>query len=251
MSILDIDKFDATPLQREPCDYIVVPEFVKREALAKLNADFPSIARAGNFPLEGLSYGPGFQSIIDEMQGPEVRRHFSAKFGMGLESFPTQITIRRYMSPLDGNIHNDSRAKKITVLIYFNETWTQKGGQLRITRAIDTMDDYYVEVPPVLGALIAFRRNEHSFHGFPSAEGERRTLQMYWVDPKRLNKKKSTGLVKAFHKVIKRTFGKAKAEAYSVFSITIVTVLRSLSEPFSVILRTEWSELNVFTKTVH
>jgi Rps23 Pro-64 3,4-dihydroxylase Tpa1-like proline 4-hydroxylase len=114
------------------------------------------------------------------------------------------------MSALDGNIHNDSRSKKITVLIYFNDTWTQKGGQLRINKAIDKMDDYYVEVPPVRGNLIAFRRNDHSFHGFPSAEGERRTLQMYWVEPERLSKKKATGLRKALNKIYRRTIGKKK-----------------------------------------
>ena len=76
------------------------------------------------------------------------------------------MTIRKFMSSLDGNIHDDSRSKKITVLIYFNNEWNQKGGQLRINRSIDEMDDYFVEVPPVRGNLIAFRRNERSFHGF-------------------------------------------------------------------------------------
>lgn len=207
MSMLNLAKFDATPLQTEPCDYIVVPEFVHSEALEGLNRDFPPIPNAGNFPLEELTYGPKFKALIDEMTGPEVRKHFAAKFGMDLEPYPTQMTIRKFMSSLDGNIHNDSRSKKITVLIYFNDEWKQKGGQLRINRSIDKMDDYYVEVPPVRGNLIAFKRNERSFHGFPPAEGERRTLQMYWVEPKRLDKKKATGIRKALHKIFKRTFG--------------------------------------------
>ena len=206
--MLNLAKFDLTALQTEPCDHIVVPEFVVPGALDSLNKDFPSIVKPGNFPLEELSYGPQFKALIDELTGPEVRKHFAAKFGMGLDAYPTQVSVRKFMSSLDGNIHNDSRSKMITVLIYFNEEWKQAGGQLRITHAIDKMDDYYVEVPPVRGNLIAFRRNDRSFHGFPPAQGERRSLQMYWVEPKRLNRKKATGIRKALHKIYKRTFGK-------------------------------------------
>jgi hypothetical protein len=208
MSMLNLAKFDATPLQTEPCDYLIVPGFVRPEALAGLNADFPVIDAAGNFPFEDLSCGPRFQALVDELTGPDVRRHFAAKFGMDLDAFPTQVTIRKHMSRLDGRIHNDSRSKKITVLIYFNEQWTQPGGQLRLNKGLDRMDDYYVEVPPVCGNLIAFRRNEHSFHGFPSASGERRTLQMYWVDPQRLQRKKATGLRKIIHKLVRRAIKK-------------------------------------------
>lgn len=154
------------------------------------------------------SCGPRFKALVDEMTGPDVRRHFAAKFGMDLDAFPTQVAIRKHMSMLDGRIHNDSRSKKITVLIYFNEQWTQPGGQLRLNKGLDRMDDYYVEVPPVGGNLIAFRRNEHSFHGFPAASGARRTLQMYWVDPQRLQSKKATGLRKIIHKLVRRAIKK-------------------------------------------
>lgn len=205
MSALDFKKFDATPLQTEPCNYIVVPEFVTPEALKGINEDFPDIKDPGNFPLDDIKYGPRFKALMEELTGPEMRKHFAAKFGMDLDQFPTQMTARRFMATWDGNIHNDSRSKKITVLIYFNDEWTQKGGQLRITRTATDMDDYFVEVPPVRGTLIAFQRNERSFHGFPSGQGERRSIQMYWVDPKRELKKKATG----FRQVIRKAFQRA------------------------------------------
>jgi hypothetical protein len=47
-----------------------------------------------------------------------------------------------------------------------------------------------VEVPPVNGAMLAFRRNEKSFHGFPEYIGERRSVQFYWVKPKRAERRK-------------------------------------------------------------
>src|SRR5262249_47949837 len=120
---------------------------------------------------------------------------------------PTQMTVRRHMASWDGNIHNDSRSKKITVLIYFNDEWNQKGGQLRLTRSADNMDDYYLEIPPVRGTLFAFRRNERSFHGFPPGEGERRSIQMYWVDPKRELKKKASGFRQVVRKAFQRAIG--------------------------------------------
>ena len=58
-------------------------------------------------------------------------------------------------------------------------------GQLRIVRNPDDVEDYFVQIPPVEGNLICFRRNEHSFHGFPAYVGERRSIQFYWVKPKR------------------------------------------------------------------
>jgi len=207
VKLFDFEKFDATPLQRTPCDYVVVPEFVLPEALARINADFPMLKEPGNFPLDGLDFGPGFQAFVDAMMGPEVKRHFAAKFDYDLGSFPTQMTVRRLMSPHDGNIHNDSRSKKITVLVYFNNEWHQKGGQLRLTKNATDMDDYYVEVPPVRGTLFAFRRNDYSFHGFPRGEGERRSIQMYWVEPKRLDKTKPTGWKKIARKTVRKVLG--------------------------------------------
>lgn len=207
MSALDFKKFDATPLQKEPCNYIYVPEFIKPEALKGINEDFPEIAEPGNFPLDDIKYGARFKALMDELMGPEMRKHFAEKFGMDLEAFPTQMTCRRYMASWDGNIHNDSRGKKITVLIYFNEEWTQKGGQLRITRSENDIDDYYVEVPPVRGNLLAFQRNDRSFHGFPPGTGERRSIQMYWVDPKRKIKKKATGFRQVVRKALLKAVG--------------------------------------------
>lgn len=207
MKLFDFNKFDAAPLQKVPCDYVLVPEFVRPGALQKINADFPMIEEPGNFPLDDLNYGPTFQAFVDGMMGPEVKRHFAAKFGFNLDPYPTQMTVRGRMSAHDGNIHNDSRSKKITVLVYFNNEWHQKGGQLRLTRNATDMDDYYVEVPPVRGTLFAFRRNEYSYHGFPRGEGERRSIQMYWVEPKRLEKTKPTGWMKIARKTVRRGLG--------------------------------------------
>ena len=206
MALFDFEKFAAVPLQHDPCPYLVVPGFVKPEALERINADYPNIDKPGNFPLDGWDCGPAFQQFIDEMQGPEMRRFFSEKFGMDLEQYPTQMTIRKFAAADDGYIHNDSVTKKITVLVYLNGTWDQSGGRLRILRSEKNMDDYAVEVNPCGGTMLAFRRNERSFHGFNPCNGERRTVQMYWVDPKRTTRrrKKKRGPVAKFIKRLLR-----------------------------------------------
>jgi SM-20-related protein len=183
--MLDFERFDAVPMQSEPCPYLVVPHFVRPDAMAKINADYPAIAEPGNFPLEGLVYGPAFAAFVDELTGVEMKRHFAAKFAMDLDPYPTQMTVRRLVLRDDGHIHNDSVLKKITILIYLNLAWDQEGGRLRILRSERDIDDYAVEVEPCGGTLLAFRRNLHSFHGFKPCQGERRTLQMYWVEPRR------------------------------------------------------------------
>lgn len=209
MPFLHFEKFKTVPLQHEPCPFLVVPEFVKPEALEKINNDYPNIAEPGNFPLDGLHFGPAFQQFVEEMQGPEMRRFFSEKFRMNLNSYPTQMTIRRYASSDDGHIHNDSVMKKITVLVYLNRTWNQEGGRLRILRSHTNLDDYAVEVNPCGGTMLAFSRNERSFHGFHPCSGERRTVQMYWVEPKRATRgeKKKRGPVAKFVKRLLRKRG--------------------------------------------
>jgi hypothetical protein len=207
MSLLDYDKFKATPLQKAQCDYIIVPEFVRPDVLKEINSDFPAITQPGNFHVDTHKYGPRFQAFIDELTSPEMRRMFGAKFGFDLETYPPQVTVRKFMAGTDGNIHNDSRSKKVTVLIYFNEEWHQKAGQLRLTRTEADVDDYYAEVAPVRGNLLAFRRNDRSWHGFPGGTGERRSIQMCYIDPKREGKRKPTGIVKVVRKAFRKAVG--------------------------------------------
>jgi SM-20-related protein len=185
MAILDFEALDRAPLQKDPCDFVVVPQFVKREALAEVNRDYPEIEVPGNFPLEELHYGRTFSALLEELQSPLTREKFAGKFGVDLDEHPLQITVRRYSEESDGNVHNDSKMKVVTALIYFNEEWPHAGGRLRLVRSPNNIDDYAAEVAPQGGTLLAFRRNEHSYHGFVPCVGERRSLQMYWVSPKR------------------------------------------------------------------
>jgi hypothetical protein len=181
MDGLDFTAFRATPLTREPFPFLVIPEFIKPRARAAINADYPRIDSPGSFPVAGLTYGPGFQRLLDELRGPEFQAACEEKFGIDLAGRSTLITVRGRCGTRDGNIHTDAVSKIITVLLYMNPTWEQAGGRLRLLRSPHDIEDVLVEVPPTEGTLVAFRRTDNSYHGHKQFIGPRRVVQFNWV----------------------------------------------------------------------
>src|SRR5215471_12471378 len=178
---LDMAAFRATPRASEPFEYLVVPGFVRSDACARINADYPKISERGSFPVAQLSYGLAFQEFLDELESDEFRVAFEEKFGIDLAGRPSTITVRGQCSPKDGQIHTDSKSKIITVLIYLNPAWEHPGGRLRLLNSAADLDDLIVEVPPAEGTLLAFKRAENSWHGHKPFAGERRVIQFNWV----------------------------------------------------------------------
>ena len=181
MQIFDLETFRATPLTRDPYEYLVVPGFVSAEALEKINADYPKIEHAGSFPLNHLEFGPAFQAMIDALESEEFRKAFEEKFQLDLSKRPTTITVRGRCDTHDGKIHHDSASKIITVLLYTNPAWDDSGGRLRVLRSRDSIEDVATEAPAAGGALVAFLRSDHSWHGHLPFIGERRVIQFNWV----------------------------------------------------------------------
>jgi hypothetical protein len=181
LSTLDLEKFRTTPLTREPFDFLVVPEFVRTEARAAIDNDYPEVGRAGSFPLRDVSYGPAFAKLIEEMRSAEFRKAFEEKFSIDLVNRPDMITVRGRCSEKDGKIHTDSETKIITILLYMNSAWESSGGRLRLLRSGTNLDDVVLEVPPTEGTLLAFRRGHNSWHGHKPFSGPRRVIQFNWV----------------------------------------------------------------------
>jgi hypothetical protein len=182
MSLINIDALRATPLITDPFDYLVVPGFVGADALAQANRDYPAIDTAANHALENLSYGRTFEALIEELRGPELAAALGEKFDMELATLPTTVTVRKFCERTDGNIHTDHKSKVITVLVYFNEQWDHQEGQLRLLRSKDDIENYAAQVPPLGGSMIAFRRTDHSWHGHTRFVGERRMVQINYLD---------------------------------------------------------------------
>src|SRR5262245_44165172 len=181
MAALDFAAFRATALCRQPFEYLIVPGFVKPDAHTAINADFPPIERPGSYPLRQLRFGPAFKALVSELNGEEMRRAFQEKFHIDLTGRPTIITVRGRCHEKDGQIHTDTASKIITVLIYLNPSWEDSGGRLRLLRSTHDLEDVLVEVPPVEGTLLAFRRSDNSWHGHKSFAGERRVIQFNWI----------------------------------------------------------------------
>jgi SM-20-related protein len=183
--IFDLEALSAAPLEREPFEHLVLREFVKPDALCRINSDYPRIMQTGSFPLGSVKFGPGFQAMVNALESEEFRKAFEEKFGVDLTGRPSTITVRGRCGARDGKIHNDSTSKIITVLLYLNPDWDDAGGRLRLLRSRDDIDDVAVEVPPSDGTLVAFLRSERSWHGHLPFEGERRVIQFNWVNDSR------------------------------------------------------------------
>jgi hypothetical protein len=182
MSLIKLDKLRSAELQTDPFDFMVVPDFLSRESLAQVNADYPAIDTAANHALENLRYGAAFGRLMEEIEGREFAVILGERFNMDLASLPTTITVRKFCERTDGNIHTDHKSKVITVLVYFNESWEHEEGQLRMLRSKDDIEDYAAQVKPLGGTLLAFRRTDHSWHGHTRFVGERRMIQMNYLD---------------------------------------------------------------------
>jgi hypothetical protein len=184
--MLHLDKLAATPLKRDPYDYLVLPGFIDRSVVDAINQDYPRIPSAGNKDYASYDHGPAFDAFISELTGPAMRRVLEKKFKVDLSDSTTTVTVRTFSELSDGNIHTDHWSKIVTILVYFNDNWEGDGGQLRILRSKDDIDDYAAQIPPLAGSLMAFRRCDHSFHGYPRYKGPRRMVQMSWNRPSRI-----------------------------------------------------------------
>jgi SM-20-related protein len=182
MSLVNLNALREVPLQSDPFDFMVVPGFLSPEVLSRVNADYPQIDSAANHPLENLQSGPAFEALMEEMQGQDFATVLGERFDMDLASLPTTVTVRKFCERTDGNIHTDHKSKVITVLVYFNENWDHEDGQLRMLRSKGDIEDYVAQVPPLGGTLLAFRRTDHSWHGHTQFVGERRMVQVNYLD---------------------------------------------------------------------
>ena len=180
-SMLNLTALQETPLQRDPFEHVVVPDFVPAEALQRVMEDFPAVNGGGSYPLQALQGGAAFTALTETLQGDEMTAAISEKFDISLDGRPTMITVRGQCRPSDGQIHTDSSGKLVTVLLYLNESWDTGGGRLRLLRSPDDLDDFAVEVPPAGGTMLAFRCTENAWHGHKSFEGMRRSIQLNWV----------------------------------------------------------------------
>ena len=153
LRFMDLEAFKATPLTRAPSNSSLCRISSKSEACAAINRDYPKINESGSFPAAQLTFGPAFQTLLDELASDEFRAAFAEKFDVDLTGRPHTITVRGRCSPRDGRIHTDTKSKILTILIYMNPEWEHAGGRLRLLKSNEGLDDPIMEVPPAAGTL--------------------------------------------------------------------------------------------------
>lgn len=168
----------------EPFTHIVVPHFIRKDDLPRLFASLPVIGSGGSFPPQSLKLSPLVQALVQEMEGPELRRIIAQKLDLDLESAPSMLTIRGRTREKDGRIHTDSTAKRVTILLYLNPAgpdWEKQEGCLRLLRSPHDIEDYAKEVRPVDGTLLVFPNGPTTWHGHKQFVGSRYTIQLNYM----------------------------------------------------------------------
>jgi len=180
--MLKLDTLRATPIERDPFDYVIVRNFVEREKLRDVLADYPDVPGPGSHPPAGLKISGHFKKLMDELLDGPFRKIVEEKFDIDLAGRPTMYTVRGFCRARDGKIHTDSKTKLITVLLYMNDdSWESSTGRLRILRNGDDLENFTDEVEPSGGTLLVFKRSDNSWHGHHPFEGKRRAIQLNWV----------------------------------------------------------------------
>ncbi|MBC7800750.1 MAG: 2OG-Fe(II) oxygenase [Gemmatimonadaceae bacterium] len=176
--------FDATPVNKDPFEHVIVQRFVPAAVLADVVAGLPALSKGGSFPTDGLRLDGAAAALTSELEGPRFRSAVASKFGLSLDDAPTMMTLRGQSREKDGRIHCDSLAKRVTVLLYLNpdtEAWARQDGCLRLLRGPDDLEDYAVEVPPVNGTLLVFPNGPTTWHGHKQFVGRRYVIQLNWM----------------------------------------------------------------------
>lgn len=203
---LNLPAIAEASVSTNPYPHFVVDQSILTDKIAGVLQDFPAIDKGGSFPLDQLQYGPQMNALVEELDSPEFRRLIEQKLDIDLTGRPMTVTARGYSRAKDGRIHTDSKSKLITVLIYLNEGWNAPTGRLRVLKNGQDMDDYVDEIPPTAGKLFAFKVTPDCWHGYPSFEGRRQSIQVNFVADEKAYSKHQTR--HGFTAKIKSLFGK-------------------------------------------
>ncbi len=180
-SVLNFEALANAKTETKPYPFFVVEQSIADNQTQNFIQDFPTKDAGGSFILEDTQYGATTDKLLAELNSPQFREIIEQKLDMDLTGRPMVVTIRGFSRARDGKIHTDSKTKLATVLIYMNPDWDAPTGNLRVLNNATDMDDYVAEVPPTVGKLFAFKVTDNCWHGYPSFEGTRRSIQINFV----------------------------------------------------------------------
>ena len=189
MEYIDLAALENAKVIETPFPYLIVPNFIKPEQIDVLRSSYPKIDKGGGFPLSFLSYDGKFKQVLSEIQSPEVASLVKKKLAINLNPSLTITTVRGFCRKKDGQIHLDNKNKLATALIYFNKEWHEPGGRLRLLRSPHDLNDFATEILPINGTLLIFRNQPNAWHGHAQFEGQRRVIQLSWINSSFITKR--------------------------------------------------------------
>lgn len=185
------------PRDDAPFPFVLAHGTLDPAAADRLRTDFPRYRGAGFFPHDVADCGPSINALVADVTAPafadELGRHIDVD---RLSQYPVLVTLCRALNRRHGTIHTDSRSKIATALVYLAADWpATSDGCLRFLANDHDIDAVVApELRPVYGALAAFKRSDHSFHGHLPFEGERPVIQIAWlVDAQERDRKTRRG----------------------------------------------------------
>lgn len=180
--MLNLSALAASPAFAEPFPFFTAQNALDAAAVTAVGKAFPAVPGPGIFPLSELEFGGAFADLIADIESAELEALVGEKLGVALTGLPLMITVRGFCRARDGRIHNDSKDKIATCLLYLNEAgWNAGGGRLRLLRDGKNLDNVIAEIAPDGGNFVAFRRTDNSWHGHASYEGPRRYIMFNWL----------------------------------------------------------------------
>lgn len=180
-SMLDLDRIRSAPVNSAPYPYFVVPDAIRAMEAAETAKAFPHIDRPGAIDVDETEFGPSFGTLLDELRGDQFRQLIAEKLDIDLDGRDIAINVRGQIRVTDGNIHTDTPAKLVTVLLYFNPRGEADATSLRILKNGTDLDDYVEEVRPDLGTMLVFKVTPDCWHGHKPVVGQRRSLQLNYL----------------------------------------------------------------------
>lgn len=180
-NVFKLDTLANAALKTDPYPFFTVDRAIDEDKVGDIINAFPAINDGGSYNIDDVDMHPTFKSLIDSIDTPSFRRIICDKFDVKVMDLPMMITLRGYSRKKDGRIHTDSKTKVATILIYLNHEWSAETGRLRVLRGEDDMNDYVEEIAPGPGSLMAFKVTDNCWHGYPSFEGKRQSIQINFL----------------------------------------------------------------------
>jgi len=168
----------------QPFPFVVARNVLDPNLSPLINNDFPKDTGAGYLPYDADECGYYFNQAVAAMVSPEFADQLGDYLGVEkLSQYPTYVSISKRLNKRHGRIHTDGHSKIATALLYLNNQWADtSNGCLRFLTKIDDFDSNIVpEIEPLFGTLAAFKRTDCSYHGHLPFKGERRVIQVAWL----------------------------------------------------------------------